>query len=282
MAALALCLVLLAASGNAPASARQLQRVCDVPIRGCAGCDASGKRCVACTANFALNSTANSCGCPAGWSDCDRDAANGCEVNLSSPALNCGCRTCAPEQSCQPITLSDGSPGTQCVDPIAASASLAFNLDVATACAPEAQAPRPDALAASCTWLQRWPPLGRRRFVYTLNITAAMFEALGMNSAGACVKVSTCGGLFGAPYEGFAAEETRLAWQGPDGPTCGRTCPPPTGAAPGTVSKQQDIVVPWSGRPFELVWLGAGDAVCRPGRIARVSASPWCTPDDPL
>jgi hypothetical protein len=81
-------------------------------------CGACGNACS--LANVATHTcAAGSCGigaCSAGWSDCDGSAANGCELDLASPNLQCAgtVEACKPGyggSSCTVCAVNTYSPG---------------------------------------------------------------------------------------------------------------------------------------------------------------------------
>ncbi len=79
-------------------------------------CGACGNVCNVANGTAACNSSNCTIGtCNAGYADCDRNVANGCEVHTNTDVNNCGaCGTvCAPRQNSTP-TCTSGSCGISC------------------------------------------------------------------------------------------------------------------------------------------------------------------------
>ena len=123
---------------------------CETDVRVTAAhCGACGTRCAA-PANATAACASGACGftCNAGFADCDRDAANGCEANLLTSATNCGaCGTacgagrcevgrCVSNRNCAEILrAAPSSPsGNYTIDPDGAGGRSAYTVycDMAT------------------------------------------------------------------------------------------------------------------------------------------------------
>ncbi len=93
---------------------------CEVRIdRDAAHCGACGRACPSAPhARGACADSACTFACDRGWADCDGDAANGCEADLSRPEScgACGTRCSAPRALCAEVTDAAGAVSYACTD----------------------------------------------------------------------------------------------------------------------------------------------------------------------